>query len=79
MLIQQLKLNYKTVRLIKPNKKKHFSFLPVQSQLKLVEQLHEQARTELNKQIHERTQENTQATAHIVELTTKNVKKNFLI
>ncbi|CAF1438078.1 unnamed protein product [Rotaria sordida] len=43
----------------------------LQSQLKLVEQLHEQARIELNKQIHERTQENAETTAQIVELTTK--------
>jgi hypothetical protein len=46
--------------------------------LKLVEQLHEQARTELNKQIHERTQENAQTTAHIIDLTTKLVKINLL-
>jgi len=43
----------------------------LQSQLKLVEQLHEQARIELNKQIHERTQENAETTSHIVELTSK--------
>ncbi len=49
----------------------------VQSQLKLVEQLHEQARMELNKQIHERTQENTDSTNHILELTTKLVGEIF--
>ncbi|CAF2192103.1 unnamed protein product [Rotaria magnacalcarata] len=43
----------------------------LQSQLKLVEQLHEQARIELNKQIYERTQENSETTSHIWELTTK--------
>jgi len=48
--------------------------LLVQSQLKLVEQLHEQARIELNKQIHERTQENTETKAYILELTTKLVR-----
>jgi hypothetical protein len=45
--------------------------------LKLVEQLHEQARMELNKQIHERTQENAETTAHIIELTTKLVRQTF--
>jgi hypothetical protein len=40
----------------------------------MVEQLHEQARNELNKQIHERTQESAQATSHILELTAKFVK-----
>jgi hypothetical protein len=43
--------------------------------LKLVEQLHEQARTELNQQIHERTQEKVETTSHIVELTTKFVRQ----
>jgi hypothetical protein len=47
--------------------------------LKLVEQLHEQARMELNKQIHERTQENAETTAHIIELTTKLVRQSFLL
>jgi hypothetical protein len=32
---------------------------------------------ELNKQIHERTQENTDSTNHILELTTKLVRENF--
>jgi hypothetical protein len=45
--------------------------------LKLTEQLHEQARIELNKQIHERTQENAETSAHIRELTTKIVKQNI--
>ena len=39
--------------------------------MKLVEQLHEQARMEVNKQIQERTQENAESTNHILELTTK--------
>ncbi|CAF2890472.1 unnamed protein product [Rotaria sp. Silwood2] len=43
----------------------------LQSQLKLIQQLHEQARIELNKQIQERTQENAETTAQIFELTTK--------
>ena len=43
----------------------------MQSQLKLVEQLHQQARQELDKHIHERTQEKSQATTQIVELTSK--------
>jgi hypothetical protein len=47
----------------------HYCFI-VQSQLKLIEQLHEQARIELNKQIHERTQEKAETAAHILELTT---------
>ncbi len=73
MLIQQLKLNYKIVN--DCFLKNHLIyFLLVQSQLKLVEQLHEQARIELTKQIHERTQENAETTAHIIELTTKLVR-----
>ncbi|CAF0884176.1 unnamed protein product [Adineta ricciae] len=43
----------------------------LQSQLKLVEQLHQQARQELDKHIHERTLEKSQATTQIVELTSK--------
>ncbi|CAF0783391.1 unnamed protein product [Adineta steineri] len=43
----------------------------LKSQLKSAEQLHEQVCMELNKQIYERTQDHTQATAHITELTAK--------
>jgi hypothetical protein len=42
--------------------------------LKLIEQLHEQARIELNKQIHERTQEKAETAARILELTTAIVR-----
>ncbi|CAF0963578.1 unnamed protein product [Adineta steineri] len=43
----------------------------LKSQLKSAEQLHEQVCMELNKQIYERAQDHTQATAHITELTAK--------
>lgn len=44
----------------------YFVSLIVQSQLKLTEQLYEQARMELNKQIQERTQEKAEITAKLV-------------
>ena len=48
-------------------------FCLVQSQLKLVEQLHEQARVELQ----QRTEETNQSTVQILELTSKLVRQTF--
>lgn len=48
-------------------------------QLKSVEQLHEQARLELEKQTHERTQERTETNAQIAELIAKLVEHKFFI
>lgn len=55
------------------------SFVSVKSQLKLIEQLYEQTRAELNKEKQERAAENHQANQQMTEFRHLNVKKKRFV